>query len=144
MQTPTPLENTRKQVRRAGSSPHERRFRCSPAARLLCIFTMHRMQKLYQKGLELMSIPGPKTPGIATDVFGDGGQQTSVYWESLRRDRNVPPWSEQCPWEHKVVLSLCTVCRCCVLTAMEMGARAQQRFGELRADPLCVQEILGL
>lgn len=63
-------------------------------------------------------------------LFGDGGQQSLVCWESLCRGHKVPPQSGKCPWEHKMAISLCRMCRCHVLTTVEMGASAQQRPGE--------------
>lgn len=71
-------------------------------------------------------------------LFGDGGQQTPVCWESLCRGRIIPLWSGQRPSEHEVAVALRRVYRCRVLTTVEVGAGAQQRLGESG-----VQETLG-
>lgn len=62
-------------------------------------------------------------------LFGDGGQQSLVCWESLCKGHKVPPQSGQCPGSTRWPC-LCTVCRCHVLTTVEKGASAQQRPGE--------------
>lgn len=155
---PKPDKEPGMQVRAGCSSLFKRSFCCSSSCKLSLWLSLARPMVAVLERTKSSICTGPEALrhqsgcGGAKLCFGDVGQQSSVCWECLDTTAPVfvPPWGGQRAWEQEVAGSHCVVGRGSLSTwlswgnqskkspiAVDLGAGAQQRPGEMRDPALC-------